>query len=207
MDFFAAQAAARERTRRLLIGYALAVVVVVGAITWVVSLAYALFATSIWSSVPYSERVATDPGLVASTALAVLGIIGIAALHRMAQLRSGGGAVATSLGGVKVTRETTDPRRRRLLNVVEEMAIASGVPVPEVYVLEQESALNAFAAGHAPADAAIAVTRGTLEQLNRAELQGVIGHEFSHILNGDMRLNTRLAGPLFGLLVIAMRSA
>jgi Zn-dependent protease with chaperone function len=204
MDFFAAQAAARERTRRLLIGYTFAVAAVVGAITWVVSFVYTLFATNIWSSVPYSERVATHPGLVATTALAVLGIIGIAALHRMAQLRGGGGAVATSLGGVKVTRETTDPRRRRLLNVVEEMAIASGLPVPEVYVLEQESALNAFAAGHAPADAAIAVTRGTLEQLNRAELQGVIGHEFSHILNGDMRLNTRLVGPLFGLLVIAI---
>jgi Zn-dependent protease with chaperone function len=109
-----------------------------------------------------------------------------------------------SLGASRVTRETADPKRRRLLNVVEEMAIASGVPVPEVYVLDQESGINAFAAGFTPADAAITVTRGAIERLTRTELSGVIGHEFSHILNGDMRLNTRLAGPLFGLLVIAI---
>ncbi|MCC7198923.1 MAG: M48 family metallopeptidase, partial [Gammaproteobacteria bacterium] len=119
------------------------------------------------------------------------------------QLSGGGGAVARSLGGERVTRATADPLRRRLLNVVEEMAIASGTPVPEVYVLEQEPGINAFAAGLSTSGAAIAVTRGALERLTRSELQGVIGHEFSHILNGDMRLNTRLAGPLFGLLIIA----
>ncbi|HEY5809737.1 MAG TPA: M48 family metallopeptidase, partial [Povalibacter sp.] len=116
----------------------------------------------------------------------------------------GGGVVARSLGGVRVSPDTTDPLQRRLLNVVEEMAIASGVPMPEVYLLEQEAGINAFAAGHSPANAAVAVTRGTLTKLNRAELQGVIAHEFSHILNGDMRLNVRLMGLLFGLLVIAL---
>ena len=94
--------------------------------------------------------------------------------------------------------------QRRLLNVVEEMAIASGVPMPEVYLLEQEAGINAFAAGHNPSNAAIAVTRGALTTLNRSELQGVIAHEFSHVLNGDMRLNVRLMGLLFGLLVIAI---
>lgn len=100
--------------------------------------------------------------------------------------------------------DTTDPLQRRLLNVVEEMSIASGVPMPEVYLLEQETGINAFAAGHNPANAAIAVTRGALTMLNRAELQGVIAHEFSHALNGDMRLNIRLMGLLFGLLAIAV---
>jgi Zn-dependent protease with chaperone function len=204
MDFFAAEAHAHARARRLLVAYGFAVLAVVAAITGVVALSFALVSTDVYSPLPYSARIAAHPGMLAITALAVLGIIGIAALHRMAQLSAGGGAVATAMGGVKVTRETQDPKRRRLLNVVEELAIAAGVPVPEIYVLEQEAGINAFAAGFAPADAAVTVTRGALERLNRAELQGVIGHEFSHILNGDMRLNTRLAGPLFGLLVIAI---
>jgi Zn-dependent protease with chaperone function len=204
MNFFAAQAAAHSRTRLLLGGYALAVTLVVGAISWIVAWLYVLFNTNIYSSQPYADRIFEHPGLLAVTALGVLGVIGIASLHRIAQLSAGGGAVASSLGASRVTRETADPKRRRLLNVVEEMAIASGVPVPEVYVLDQEPGINAFAAGFTPADAAITVTRGTLERLDRAELAGVIGHEFSHILNGDMRLNTRLAGPLFGLLVIAI---
>jgi Zn-dependent protease with chaperone function len=138
------------------------------------------------------------------TTLVVIGIIGLASLYKTVVLGGGGGVVAKSLGGVRVSLDTTDPQQRRLLNVVEEMAIASGVPMPEVYLLEQESGINAFAAGHNPANAAIGVTRGTLASLNRAELQGVIAHEFSHILNGDMRLNIRLMGLLFGLLVIAM---
>src|SRR4029453_7088637 len=89
-------------------------------------------------------------------------------------------------------------------NVVEEMAIASGVPAPEVYVLEQESGINAFAAGHTPANAAVAVTQGALDRLNREQLQGVIAHEFSHGVNGDMRLNVQLMGWLFGLFVVTL---
>ncbi len=112
--------------------------------------------------------------------------------------------MAEQLGGTRVGADTTDPLKRRLRNVVEEMAIASGVPVPQVYVLEREAGINAFAAGYSPANAAIAVTRGALVNLNRDELQGVIAHEFSHVLNGDMRLSTRLIGLLFGLTVIAM---
>jgi Zn-dependent protease with chaperone function len=103
-----------------------------------------------------------------------------------------------------VDADTRDARRRRLRNVVEEIALASGVPVPEIYVLEEESGINAFAAGFTPADAAVAVTRGALEKLERDELQGVIAHEFSHILNGDMRINIRLMGVLFGILVLAI---
>jgi Zn-dependent protease with chaperone function len=119
-------------------------------------------------------------------------------------LGGGGGVVARSLGGSRISADTTDPLQRRLLNVVEEMAIAAGVPMPEVYLLEQESGINAFAAGHNASNAAIGVTRGTLTTLNRAELQGVIAHEFSHILTATCGLNVRLMGLLFGLLVIAL---
>jgi Zn-dependent protease with chaperone function len=119
-------------------------------------------------------------------------------------LSAGGGQVAQQLGGTLVPPATTDLLRSRLRNVVEEMAIASGVPVPDIYVLERENGINAFAAGFSPGDAAIAVTRGALEMLDRDELQGVIGHEFSHILNGDMRLNIRLMGVLFGIMSLGL---
>jgi Zn-dependent protease with chaperone function len=112
--------------------------------------------------------------------------------------------VALQFGGVPVPEDTTDFNLRRLRNVVEEIAIASGVPVPKIYVLEHESAINAFAAGYTPSDAVVAVTRGALDRLNRDELQGVIAHEFSHILNGDMRLNIRLIGVLFGILMLGI---
>jgi Zn-dependent protease with chaperone function len=120
----------------------------------------------------------------------------------MASLSQGGGHVARSLGGKQVAGNDPDPLHQRLVNVVEEMAIASGLPVPEIYVLESERGINAFAAGRTPADAAIGVTRGALEQLTRDELQGVVAHEFSHILNGDMRLNMKLIGFSFGILVL-----
>jgi Zn-dependent protease with chaperone function len=203
MDFFAAQADAHARTRVLLIAYIAAVAAVVIGVTLILMYGYVFARTSIWLSTPYTERILGHPGLTLLIGFSVLAIILGASAHRTAQLAGGGGAAATALGAVHVTRESDDPRARRLLNVVEEMAIASGVPVPEVYVLEGESGINAFAAGFSPADAAITVTRGALDRLNRAELAGVIGHEFSHLLNGDMRLNTRLAGPLFGLLIIA----
>ena len=110
--------------------------------------------------------------------------------------------MALQIGGAPVPEDTTDFHLRRLRNVVEEIAIASGVPVPKIYVLEHEAAINAFAAGYSPSDAVVAVTRGALDRLNRDELQGVIAHEFSHVLNGDMRLNIRLMGVLFGILVL-----
>ena len=132
------------------------------------------------------------------------GIIGVASLYRISSLGSGGSAVAMQMGGMPVPEDTADPQLRRLRNVVEEMSIASGVPVPAVFVMEQEPAINAFAAGYSPSDAAVAVTRGTLDKLNRDELQGVIAHEYSHILNGDMRLNIRLMGVLFGILALGL---
>src|SRR5208283_107876 len=113
-------------------------------------------------------------------------------------------AVAESLNGRLLTSNTNNPDERKLLNVVEEMSIASGVPMPKVYVLDNEDGINAFAAGHTPSDAAVAVTRNCMTKLSRDELQGVIGHEFSHILNGDMRLNLRLMGTIFGILCLAI---
>jgi Zn-dependent protease with chaperone function len=205
MDFFGRQAAARRASKWLVALFVLAVGAVVVAVNAVVLTVVAIFAADAPTAVvPDGGWLAAHPGTMALTTLAVLGVISIASLYKTATLSAGGGAVATSLGGERVAPNTTDPLRRRLLNVVEEMAIASGVPVPAVYVLEREAGINAFAAGHNPSNAAITVTRGALVHLNRAELQGVIGHEFSHVLNGDMRLNTRLIGLLFGLLVLAM---
>jgi Zn-dependent protease with chaperone function len=144
------------------------------------------------------------PGTVTLVSLVTGGFIGAAALTRHLQLRDGGGYVARSVGGVRVDRNTPDVRRRRLHNIVEEMALASGIPVPEVYVVERDDGINAFAAGHTPSNAAIAVTRGALLNLNREQLQGVIAHEFSHILNGDMRLSMRLMSMVFGLMAVAL---
>ncbi|PYM16657.1 MAG: hypothetical protein DMD81_11890, partial [Candidatus Rokuibacteriota bacterium] len=136
------------------------------------------------------------------TTLVTLAVIASRTLVAIHGLRAGGDAVARMAGGVPIDRDTTDPDERRLLNVVDEMAIASGVTVPRVYVLADEPAINAFAAGYAPNQAVIAVTRGALSRLTRDELQGVIGHEFSHILNGDMRLNVTMIGVLAGIVFI-----
>ena len=196
MNFFARQDQARRQSRRLVLLFTLAVVAIVVAVDLFFLLAFGGLSGV---SAPGS----TGAGLVMATLL-TLSIIGLGSLYRISSLRQGGAAVATQLGGTPVPEDTRDPHYRRLRNVVEEIAIASGVPVPKIYVLEHEAGINAFAAGYAPGDAAVAVTRGALDKLNRDELQGVIAHEFSHVLNGDMRLNIRLMGVLFGILVLAV---
>lgn len=205
MNFFERQDQARRASRRLVFLFVLAVIAVVAAVDAVVF--FVLSQAQAHSSgfvQPLPQWMSDNTATVIGTSLVVIGIIALASLYKTVSLNGGGGVVARSLGGVRVSADTTDPAERRLLNVVEEMAIASGVPMPEVYLLEEEKGINAFAAGHSPADAAIGVTRGAIDTLNRSELQGVIAHEFSHILNGDMRLNIRLMGLLFGLLVIAL---
>jgi Zn-dependent protease with chaperone function len=205
MNFFKRQDEARRASRRLVVLFGLAVLAVVAAVDLVVFLLMRQSeARALGYLPPLGDWLATHPRMVVGTTLAVLAVITLASFYKTMVLGGGGGVVARSLGGVRISPDTTDPLQRRLLNVVEEMAIASGVPMPEVYLLEQESGINAFAAGHNTSNAAIGVTRGTLTTLNRSELQGVIAHEFSHILNGDMRLNVRLMGLLFGLLVIAL---
>jgi Zn-dependent protease with chaperone function len=190
MNFFEHQAAARRTSTRLVLLFALAVIGIVVAVDLAVLLVFG--------------RGGGAGGVLVFTTLATIAVIGLGSLYRVASLRGGGESVALELGGVPVPEDTTDLHLRRLRNVVEEIAIASGVPMPGLYVLEHESAINAFAAGYSPSDAVIAVTRGAMEKLNRDELQGVIAHEFSHILNGDMRLNIRLIGVLFGILMLGL---
>ena len=205
MNFFEQQDRAHRRTRVLLLLFGLAVLAIVAVMNL---LALMMFGQA--EPVAPGQPVVTGDFLRANldvmiwTTVFTVGLIGLGSLYRVLSLAGGGGAVAREMGGTLVEGDTRDPLRRRLRNVVEEVAIASGVPVPEVYVLEQEQGINAFAAGYSPADAAVAVTRGALEKLNRDELQGVVAHEFGHILNGDMRLNIRLVGVLFGILVLAL---
>lgn len=196
MNFFDAQDRAKRATRWLVIVYIIATIVIVMGISAVVT--GALYASG------NSPGVLQPNVAIATAVIATLFIIG-ATLFKTSRLSSGGGArVALDMGGTPVAPDVQDPLRRRLRNVVEEMAIASGIPVPQIYVMEAENGINAFAAGFTPADAAIAVTRGCLELLDRDELQGVIAHEFSHILNGDMRLNIRMMGVLFGIMVLGI---
>jgi Zn-dependent protease with chaperone function len=212
MDFFGAEQRARKRTNRLLVlfGFAVAGTVVAGYAATVVGLRATQGGRG--GSGEYGERGAGDPGPIllwqprvfAAVSLATLAVIGAASAYKWAQFSGGGSAVAESVGGRKVDPHTTDLAERRLLNVVEEMAIASGLPVPAVYLLDDEAGINAFAAGLTTSDAVVTVTRGALQKLNRDELQGVIAHEFSHILNGDMRLNVRVSAVIFGILVLGL---
>ncbi|MHC4503437.1 MAG: M48 family metallopeptidase, partial [Planctomycetota bacterium] len=202
MDFFARQDVARRRTSLLVFFYILAVILIVAA----VYLAFAVIFIGIdarQTGTPDWQKL-WDPVVFAWVVGATLLLVAVGSFYKMAQLRQGGVAVATLLGGRPVIRNTRDLAERKLLNVVEEIAIASGTPVPPVYVLDGEGGINAFAAGFTVSDAVIGVTRGCVERLSRDELQGVIAHEFSHILNGDMRLNIRLMGVLNGILVLAL---
>jgi len=203
--FFENQAQARRNTKLLVLMYCLAVGGVILAVDLVLA---GLYASSIdWPRAGpqfgWGMRLRMVPSAIyawgaVGTAIVIFAVSG----WNILQLSQGGKAVAEMAGARRVATDTRDALERRLANVVEEMAIAAGVRVPAVYVMDQEAGINAFAAGYEPSDAIIAVTRGTLETLNRDELQGVIGHEFSHILNGDMRLNIRMIGVLAGIVFI-----
>ena len=196
MNFFKRQDQARRQSKRLVALFVVAVVAIVVAVNVIVLLVGGGFSDDALPGARWAAVVAISLG--------TLGVIGVASMYRISSLRAGGAAVARQLGGTPVPEDTHDFNYRRLRNVVEEIAIASGVPVPQIFVLEEEAGINAFAAGYATSDAAVAVTRGALDKLNRDELQGVIAHEFSHVLNGDMRLNIRLMGVLFGILVLGI---
>ncbi len=192
MDFFQRQEDARRRTRRL-------VVLFLASVAAIILLLYgAAGVATDW------KGGLLDWQLLGTVAAVSGGIIGLGSGFKMLQLSSGGAALARELGGRPVDPASAQPDERRLLNVVEEMALASGLPVPAVWIMDDEEGINAFAAGHTPADAVVGVTRGCLRSLSRDELQGVMAHEFSHILNGDMRLNLRLIGVVHGLLVLAI---
>lgn len=198
MNFFEKQDHARRQTKILVLLFALAVLAIVVAVNCAMALIFIYAQGASLSGVHDYPR-----GFFATNTLITLILIGGGTLLEMFNLRNGGDAVARMAGGRMVEPNTRDTLERRLLNVVEEMALASGIACPKVYLLDKEESINAFAAGYNPNEAVVAVTRGSLNRLTRDELQGVIGHEFSHILNGDMRLNIRLVGVLFGIQMFA----
>ncbi|MFQ5416725.1 MAG: M48 family metallopeptidase [Myxococcota bacterium] len=203
-DFFDNQDRARRNTGRLVFLFGVAVLAIVGMLYAVAVLVVGYHGPDPYTGATRWDLRWWDAVLLAEVGLATLAIVGAGSLYKTAQLRGGGRVVAESLAGRLLHGDSPDPLERQLLNVVEEMAIASGTATPPVYLLDHEAGINAFAAGFGPSDAVIGVTRGTVEQLSRSELQGVIAHEFSHVMNGDMRLNIRLMGVVHGILIIGI---
>jgi len=211
MDFFEQQAKAHRKTKWLVFYFILAVAALIPAFYIAVLVVfsgvqahqYYRFRYHYYNQGP-PQFSAWNPPIFFGVSIGVLAIVGIGSAYKTMSLSSGGSAVSELMGGRLISTNTNDSNERKLLNVVEEMAIASGVPMPQVYVMDDENGINAFAAGYKPGDATITVTRGCMRILSRDELQGVIGHEFSHILNGDIRINLRLMGTIFGIMCIAI---
>jgi len=204
MDFFQQQDKARRKTKLLVFYFAIAVAALIVAVYFA---SLAIFTGAQAHYHRYGEQPEFElwnPQLFLGVAAGVLAVVFIGSTYKTMALAAGGSVVSEMMGGRLVKPNSNDPDERKLLNVVEEMAIASGVPMPQVYVMDEEDGINAFAAGHKPGDATVTVTRGCMKILSRDELQGVIGHEFSHILNGDMRMNLRLMGIIFGILCLAI---
>lgn len=201
MSFFEQQDRARKQTGRLVVLFVVATLAIVAAVN-----AAAYVAASILDHGDMGEGsgLARSPEVYLLATVATLAVVGLGTLYKVSQLSAGGKVVAEMLGGRLVNPNSSNAAERRLINVVEEMAIASGVPTPPVYLLESEGSINAFAAGFSPRDAVVGVTKGCVQKLSRDELQGVIAHEFSHIMNGDMRLNIRLTGIIHGIVVLSV---
>ncbi|MFT7459482.1 MAG: Zn-dependent protease with chaperone function [Planctomycetota bacterium] len=204
MDFFQAQQNARTSTFRLLIMFGMAIICLI-----LITDIFFFIALGLAESELSNNESFVIPQFNATVFLIVSGVvlltIVIGSTYKSIVLSSGGGrAIAESMGARLILSSTTELQEKRLLNVVEEMAIASGMPVPQVYILDEEAVINAFAAGLTTGDAVIGVTKGTVDTLNRDELQGVIAHEYSHILNGDMALNIQLIGILHGILILGI---
>ena len=204
LNFFQRQEQALKSSRRMLLAFALAVAAVVVAVCLALMLGVALSDLDRWRDLGWAGLWQQFRGLAAALAIIVLGVILTCSVIRVRRMRHGGAELAVQLGGREIGADCVDLCDRRLRNSVEELAIAACLPVPAIFVLDRESAINAFAAGYSPSDAAIVVTRGAIEKLNRDELQGVIAHEFSHILHGDMRLNSQMLGVLFGITALSV---
>ncbi|WP_097460212.1 M48 family metallopeptidase [Mangrovitalea sediminis] len=196
MSFFDNQDKARRNTLVLFLLFLSAVALITLAVDFV---GYLVVRTE-QAGIDFPHWLATKQGL--ATSAASIGLIAIGSIARFAALADGGESVANMVGARPVDPSTREPSEQRLRNIVEEMAIASGVPMPRLYIMDQETSINAFVAGYEPNQAVLVVTHGALSELTRDELQGVIGHEFSHILNGDMRINVRLIAILAGILLI-----
>jgi len=203
MNFFEAQDRARRHTVRLVVLFILAVIGMIALVNllvlWVMAYNQTGQAPTTVATLLKHFRWDTFVTVAIGVGALVLG----GSTYKILMLAGGGRVIAEALGGSIIVRNSTDPMHRKILNVVEEMAIASALPLPTVYLLN-ESGINAFAAGWTPSDAVIGITRGAVKYLSRDELQGVIAHEFSHILNGDMRLNVRLTGVLHGILLLGI---
>ena len=202
-DFFERQDIARRNTTRLVILFALAVLTLIVSIDLLLAGVLGYLGRNPDTGA-INWALAADPQVLGLSVIGTLLVAGGGTLFKIAQLRGGGQVVAEQLGGRLLNPDSTDPSEQQLLNIVQEMAIASGAPTPPVYLMDNEAGINAFAAGFTPSDAVIGVTRGAADAFTRDELQGVIAHEFSHILNGDMRLNIRLIGLLHGILIIGL---
>ena len=202
MDFFESQDSARRNTGRLILLFGLAVISLILITNFLVMLIFGFLSTEM-TTVGALTPWQFNWQVFAMVGVLVAAVIILGSLYKIVSLSGGGARVAEMMNGRLLVAGTGDLLERRLMNVVEEMAIASGTPVPPVYVLE-EAGINAFAAGYSPSDAVIGVTRGAMETLNREQLQGVIAHEFSHILHGDMRINIRLIGILHGIMVLGI---
>ena len=203
MNFFKAQDKARKHTHRLIFLFILAVISLI-VLTNLLLIGTLAFMGSSEEESFFSILINSfDLNVVIIISIGVSLLVIIGSLFKIYDLSKGGSAIAEMLGGQLVPQSTNKPDERKLLNIVEEMSIAAGIPIPQVYILN-ESSINAFAAGQSHNNSVIGVTQGALSQLTRDELQGVIAHEYSHILNGDMKLNLRLIGVLHGILLIGI---
>lgn len=203
MNFFESQDRVRKHTFQLVLLFGLAVVTLIILTNLLVMLVFGFIDTQqIQSAETLIRTIDWQTFFAVSLGVGVVVLVG--SLYKILVLSSGGKVVAEGLGGQLIPQNTDNLKYRKLLNVVQEMAIASGTPAPPVYVLANETGINAFAAGFSPRDAVIGVTQGTIDHLSREQLQGVIAHEFSHIFNGDMRLNIRLIGILNGILILGI---
>jgi Zn-dependent protease with chaperone function len=203
MNFFESQDRARKHTSTLVFLFALAVITLIIMTNLLVMVVFGFIGNDqLHSGGALLQKMDWQKFALVSAAVGTVVVTG--SLYKIMALSAGGKTVADGLGGQLIPQNTRDLKQRRLLNVVEEMAIASGIPAPPVYILAGEPGINAFAAGFTPRDAVIGVTQGLIDHLSREQLQGVIAHEFSHIFNGDMRLNIRLMGVLNGILIIGL---
>ncbi len=202
-DFFGRQEDAKRAARSLVVMYVLSVITVVAMLLGPLCL--------IRAGVVHALRLDEYQGIALYpqvTTLCVIGgglvalMLGVT-LFRIYTLSDGGYVVMRDIGAIPIDPDTTDPYHRRLINVAQEMAIAASVPMPDLYLLQRESGINSLVAGHGPGDAALCVTRGCLDRLDRDELQGIVAHEFSHIVHGDMRLNIHLSGLFAGIFVLS----
>lgn len=199
MDFYSQQYQAKRYTRFLLLYFLIAVLAIVAAVNVIVYYFFIVF-----ELYPYTPEKWFSDGLVYYISAATILLIVTGSLFRWFKLKAGGHAVAAMVGAKRLDLHTSNIKERQLINVIEEMSIASGVPLPGIYVLRDEPGINAFVAGYLPTEAVMVVTDGAIKELNRAELQGVVAHEFSHILNGDMQINVKLMAMLGGILMISV---